>query len=254
LVWRCGGATWRHCLCGEKAGLGARAGWLGNVGARRRNCNDTTFSISRNYGCKLLCPQNTLTLANLSLRPSHLSTPDRCCKACTSPSTPSPPHHPLLPPRRARATTLPHTSLLIRPQRRQRHSRAPQVGRDRVQRPPRERGPIHEHPALQHGGIRQRRQQRHSRAGFDPLQQCALDWAGGWGRGEGREGGCCHERLSKCVFRAMDFEERLGEWGEMRCFLWVWDGGQDVDCCARKKDTKCGARPTVCVGCATAWF
>ena len=81
-------------------------------------------------------------------------TPGRCSKACTR----APP-----------AYCLPPARLLTSPQRRQRHRRAPQVGRDRVQGQTRLSRPLYEYPASQHGGIRRRRQLRYPRPGPDPL-------------------------------------------------------------------------------------
>ena len=72
-------------------------------------------------------------------------------------------------------------------QSRQRHRRAPKVGRDRIQGQTRLGRPIHEHPALEHGRIRRRRQLRHTRSGLNTVQQRSLDRQGGRGATEGDE-------------------------------------------------------------------
>jgi hypothetical protein len=53
---------------------------------------------------------------------------------------------------------------------RQGHSRAPKVGRDRVQGPSCFRRSIHEHPAQQHGGIHQRTELGTAGTGADKVR------------------------------------------------------------------------------------
>jgi hypothetical protein len=120
-------------------------------------------------------PRTFEILMLIDIRPSHPSTPDLCSRACTSASTHTFPQ--LYARAHSRNGSRTHTNVA---QRRQRYRRKAQVGRDRIQGQTRVRRPLHEHPAVQHRRIRQRRQLRDPRPGAHPLQQRAVDWASGW--------------------------------------------------------------------------
>jgi hypothetical protein len=128
------------------------------VASTRKHGRTYTRSSSRTWRRAMLTPA----------RQSRPSTPGRSSRACTSQTRPL--DVPRLPLRALQLTPS--------PQGRQRHRRALKVGRDRIQGQTRVCGSVHEHPAIQHRGIRRRRQLRHIGTGPYPVQQCSLDRKG----------------------------------------------------------------------------
>lgn len=100
-------------------------------------------------------------------RQSHLSTPDLSSRACTSRLLQEAHLHCDLPETRTDPS-----------QSRQGHCCSVKVGRDRVQGQTGFGRPVHEHPVVQHGRVRKRRQLRHARTSAYTVQQRALDWQG----------------------------------------------------------------------------